>query len=70
MDDSEEEGSYPIKMISGLQDKFSEDSLRELATLPGNELCGNLMTVLQRSEENGNQMLPTAMRGREGGNWP
>ena len=32
--------------------------------------CGNFMTVLQRSKENGDQMLPTATRGREGGNWP
>lgn len=70
MDNSEKEGSHPIKMISGLQDKFSEDSLRELATLPGNEQRGNFMMVLQRSKENGDQMLPTATRGREGGNWP
>ena len=58
-------------MTSGLQDKFSEDGLRELATLPGKEqLCGNWMTVLQIYKENGNQMLPAATRtGKEEISW-
>lgn len=55
-------------MTSRLEDEFSErNGLRETATLPGKEqLCGHLMMALPIYKENGNQMLPTAMRtGKE-----